>query len=365
GEPVQDDWDARTVSPIFARVQEASFRLFGPGFAQVRLIGVFSSLLLALAAFALFRTEFDSQSAFLLAILVSLNYPMMVLGRQGILDPFAAAVCLVALVLAMRDSTLSVFVSGALFVTACVTKYLMVYAIVPFVYVLWSSKRYWPFVAGVLITALIWFVVNYLPHRELLSAYSSYYASQQSWDPAAVVKNIVTQPFFLYFVKTPAVLCVANLGIWLFISGAMNRAPANVKACFLWLVAGILFFALWRYRPLRYYTSLIPPMAAMATFVLLRLNHLSIPLKSDKQRLLIYAGSLLPVFQACFLLVDRWANWGIVPVELGIHSLDAILFILLTAIVLWSITSGGKRVRYAAWAFVAVFFLSDMRNYLG
>jgi 4-amino-4-deoxy-L-arabinose transferase-like glycosyltransferase len=364
GGPVQDDWDARTVSPVFARLQEASFRLFGPGFLQVRLIALFSSLLIALAAFALFKTQLNAQVAFLYAVLVSLNYPMMVLGRQGILDPFAAALCLVGLVLAMRASTLSLFVAGALFVAACVTKYLMVYAIVPFIYVLWSSKRYWPFVAGTLVTALIWFFIHYLPNRELLSAYSAYYASQQSWELTAVLKNILTQPFYLYFIKTPAILCLANLGIWLFMAGLMNRAPTSVKLCFLWLIAGIIFFALWRYRPFRYYTSLIPPMAAIATFVLFRLNHLA-TLTPLKPRLLIYAGALLPILQAGFLLLDRYANWHIVPAELGIHPLDAILLIVLSAIVLWSILSGGNRVRYAAWAFVIVFFLSDMRNYLG
>ena len=364
GEPVQDEWDARPVSPVFTRFQQLSFTLFGPGILQVRLIGLLSSLLLALAAFALFRTQFDPQVAFVCAILGSLNYPMMVLGRQGILDPFAAALCLVALALAMRKSTLFIFISGVLFVTVCATKYLMVYAIVPFIYILWSSKQYWPFVAGALITGFIWLFFNYLPHRELLNAYNAYYASQQSWELSAVLKNIVTQPFYLYFVKTPAILCLANLGIWVFLAGRMNGAPASVKVCVIWLLAGILFFALWRYRPFRYYTSLIPPMAAMATFVLFHLNDFSDALKTGKPRLLIYAGVLFPVLQLGFVLVDRWANWKIVPSELGIHSLDSLLLIGLSLIVLWSLQRGGKRVQIAVWAFVAVLFLSDMRNYL-
>jgi 4-amino-4-deoxy-L-arabinose transferase-like glycosyltransferase len=371
GNPVQDDWDARAVSPVFARLQELSFRLFEPGFLQVRLVGLLSSLIIAFTAFALFRTQFDPQAAFLYAILASLNYPMMVLGRQGILDPFAASLCLAALFLALRNTTLSLFFSGVLFVTACATKYLMVYAVVPFAYVVWTSKRYWSFGAGLITTALIWVIFNYLPHRELLGAYSSYYASQQSWNLLDILKNIVTQPFYLYFAKTPAILCLANLCIWFFLSSAINFAPTKFreitrleKMCFVWLIAGILFFALWRYRPFRYYTSLIPPMAAMAAFALIRLKDLSNGVKPFRSRIVIYFGALLPVAQILFVLFDRWGNWGIVPVELGIHSLDALLLIVLTATVIWSLSRGGKGLQYAACAFVAVLLLSDMRNYL-
>lgn len=372
GNAVQDDWDARTVSPVFAGAQEALFRLFGAGFAQVRLIAIFASLILAGASFVLFRTDHDPQRSFLFATLVSLNYPMMVLGRQAILDPFAAALCLAALALLMRGTAASGLLAGVLFVSACATKYLMVYAFVPCLYVAWTSKRYVPFFAGILITGLAWLFLNYLPNRDLLNAYSAYYASQQSWEPAAILKNISLQPFYLYFVKTPAILCLANLGIWFFIARWIGRAQTEgsagfsrlEKMCWLWLIAGILFFALWRYRPFRYYTSLIPPMVAMAAFVLFRLRDVANTAAATRSRMLLFAGALLPLIQIAFLLIDRWAGWRIVPVELGIHSMDAVLFIALTAVLLWSVSMGGNKLKYAAWAFVAVFFLSDFRNYL-
>ena len=367
GNAVQDEWDARIVSPVFARMQQWIFQLFGSGFIQVRLIAVFSSLILAGSAFLLFRKELDPQASFFFAILASLNYPMLVLGRQGILDPFAAAICLLSLALVMRDSKWLEFLAGLLFVVACVTKYLLIYAIVPFAYLLWSSRKFFPFVSGVAAAGLLWIFFNYLPHRELLSAYNAYYASQQSWELTAVLKNIVTQPFYLYFVKTPALLCFANLGIWAFLSrnGSQTRPRLSTeKICFLWLVSGILFFALWKYRPMRYYTSLIPPMAAMAGFALIGLKEITRTWNTMKWRYLLYAGLLLPVVQLLFVLIDRLAGWNFVPSQLGIHPLDIVLFLILSAILIWSIRSGDSKVKYAAWAFVAVLFLSDLRAYL-
>lgn len=371
GNPVLDDWDARIVSPIFARAQEVMLHLFGTGLVQVRLVAVLTSIILAAAAFLLLRKEYDSQQSFLFAVLVSLNYPMMVLGRQGILDPFAAMLCLLALVLLMRESNVAGFLAGVLFVAACVTKYLIIYTIVPCVYVVWVSKKYMPFAAGILIAGALWFFLNYLPNRDLLSAYSSYYASQQSWEITAILKNIALQPFYLYFVKTPAILCFANLGIWFFLARILFREPSSgdgfsrlEKMCLLWLISGILFFALWRYRPFRYYTSLIPPMVALAVFMVFRMQDVVRSAAAVRSRLLLFAGALLPVFAIAFVLVDRWIGLGIVPSELGIHSLDALLFLCLTLIVLWSVSMGRGKTKYVTLAFIAVLLLSDARNYL-
>jgi 4-amino-4-deoxy-L-arabinose transferase-like glycosyltransferase len=363
GNPVQDDWDARIVSPVFARIQQLIFALFGAGFIQVRLIGVISSLLIAATSFLLIRSQFDQQSSFFFSILVSLNYPMMVLGRQGILDPFAAALCLLALMLALRGSILSSLVAGSLFVACCVTKYLMIYAAVPFLFIVWNSKKYVPFLTGVGITALVWFFLSYLPHKELLSGYSAYYASQQSWEIGAVLKNILLQPFYLYFVKTPAILCLGNLALWFWLVRFKTSGTVE-KVCFLWLLSGILFFALWNYRPFRYYTSLIPPLAAMAGFMLLQFKDVVDIIRSTRFRGLIYFGILLPALQMWIVLMDRIAHWNIVPEQLGIHSVDAALLILLSGILIWALRAGREKQKYLAWAFVAVFLLSDLRNYL-
>jgi 4-amino-4-deoxy-L-arabinose transferase-like glycosyltransferase len=356
GNPVQDEWDARIVSPIFARFQQLIFHIFGPGFIQVRIIGILSSLLLACASYFIFRRNYDPQKSFLISVLILFNYPMMVLGRQGILDPFAAMLAWLAFLFALRESSLGPFLSGVFFVAACVTKYLMIYAAVPLLLLFWPQKRMLPFLFGVIAAIVPWLLLNYIPNRTLLGAYSSYYASQQSWNPAAVVKNILLQPFYLYFVKSPAILTLGNLGLWYFL---LRFRKLNVlqRVCFLWLLSGILFFAIWRYRPERYYTSLIPVLAAMSAFVLLEWEEITAFLREGRVRWLVVAGLLLPVMQIAFVLLDRFAGWNYVPPQLGIHSFDAILFIGFSAVVLIA------KPRKIGWIFLAVFLLSDLRNY--
>ena len=54
-----------------------------------------------------------------------------------------------------------------------------------------------------------WLFLNYFPNQETIESFNRFYSSQQSqqiWGFKAVIKNIVIQPFFLYAVKTPAIL---------------------------------------------------------------------------------------------------------------------------------------------------------------
>jgi len=359
-DPVQDEWDARIVSPIFARVQQLIFHLFGAGFTQVRIVGVLSSLLLAGVSFLLFRRQFDTQKSFLISVLIAFNYPMMVLGRQGILDPFAAALAWLAFLLAMRESSLSCVLAGICLVGACVTKYLMIYTALPLLLLFWTPRKILPFVVGIAAAVIPWLLLNYFPHKELLSAYSAFYASQQSWEFAAVLKNMALQPFFLYFVKTPAILCMGNVALWFFLLRYRKSNPLE-RACFVWLVSGILFFAIWRYRPVRYYTSLIPVLAALAAFALFRIEEIAEAFREGKFRLLLVTGILLPVVQIAFVLIDRLAGWNFVPSQLGIHTADAILFIAFSGVVIIALRSSKRK--WVGWGFVVVFLLSDFWNY--
>jgi 4-amino-4-deoxy-L-arabinose transferase-like glycosyltransferase len=357
GNPVQDEWDARIISPIFARLQQCIFWVFGAGLLQVRLIGILSSLILAAASFGIFRLHFDVQKSFFFSILVSLNYPMMVFGRQGILDPFAAALAWCALLFLLRNSFATVFFAGVFFVLSCITKYLMIYVAVPFAFIVWTNKRYVPFLIGALFTFFVWFALNYIPHKDLLTSYGSYYASQQSWQIGAVLKNLALQPFYLYFVKSPAILCMANLAIWIFVFKRTEWSLVE-KSLLIWLITGILFFAIWKYRPFRYYTSLIPPLAAISGIALMRIGSFH----NVKQHFIIAFGVFLPAVQMIFVLMDRFAGWNFVPEQLGIQTFDAILLIAFTAVIIFTLTSG----RHLSWigiGFVFVFLLSDVRNY--
>jgi 4-amino-4-deoxy-L-arabinose transferase-like glycosyltransferase len=359
GNPVRDEWDARIVSPIFAFLQKCVFRLLGVGLVQVRFIGIVSALGIAILAFLLLRKEFDPGVSFFCAVLVSLNYPMLILGRQGILDPFAAALATLALLLLTMTSRTAAFLGGAVLVGACITKYLMIYAFLPCAVALMPVRKnsLFPFFAGIVSAATLWLVTNYLPHRELLQAYSGFYASQQSWHPLQVAKNIVLQPFYLYFAKTPAILFLGNLMLW-FLPGRFREANKTEKILWTWLAGGILFFALWRYRPLRYYTSLCVPLAALAGIGILRRREIF----EHGPRIWLVIGLLLPAVQFGFLLCDHLFGWNVFPEQLGIEIVDLILFLALSTI--GFILIYIRKSRWLVPAFVIAFLLGDLRSYL-
>jgi len=364
GKPVLDEWDARVVSPLFSRLQVLIFHIFGAGLLQVRIIGILSSILLTVCSFLLIRKQFNAQISFLGAVLVSLSYPMLVLGRQGILDPFAAALAWSALALIIGGSPFGLFFAGALAAAACVTKYLMIYVFLPFIVLLIDRRRsFFVFSAGVAAVAAIWFLGNYLPNRELLMSYSRYYSSQQSWEIGSVLKNIALQPFYLYFVKTPAILMLGNLMLWHLVF-QYRKIGSVEKACWLWLLTGILFFSLWRYRPLRYYTSLLPPLCVLAGMALYKTNELAASLRGGWSRLVLVFGILAPASQIAFVLFDRLLDWNIVPEQLGIQTADAVIFLLLSAAVPLILIGSRQKARWIILAFAVAFLGSDMRNYL-
>ena len=351
GQPVLDQWDARAVSPIFANIQNLMFHLFGVGLIPVRLIGILSSLLITIAVYFLLRKSYDGGTAFLCAALISLSYPMLVLGRQGILDPFAAALVVIAFLCANSNSKWVVLLSGILFVAACVTKYLMVFAVVPLLFAMTDRRM---FFAGVIAAGALWLFGNYFPNHDLLTSYGKYYSSQQSWQLYAVLKNIVLQPFYLYFVKTPAILFFGNLMLWYFLFAPKNKME---KTIWLWLLTGILFFALWRYRPIRYYTSLLPPLACLAGIAFTRIGDVEKELRS---RWWIWIGMAIPALQIALVLIDRIAKLNYLPPQLGISSVDAVIFLTLTATAFFF----WKRPRWVFIAFAIAFLSGDMRSYL-
>jgi hypothetical protein len=355
--PLLDDWDARIVSPVFARFQEYVFRLFGVGIVQVRLIGFLSSLLIAFSSFFLLKTQFNALHSFLFSLLISINFPMLILGRQGILDPFATGLTLAAFALLITQKRFPAFLAGIFIVAACITKYLMIYALAPLLFLFMENRRILvPFLSGFLIMATVWLFGNYIPNQALLHAYNNYYSSQQSWDAGSLAKNIITQPFYLYFLKTPALLFFGNLSLWYFLN-RRDEAEKVLKLFLVWLVAGSVFFALWRYRPFRYYTSLIPPLGVLAGIALLRIDRICAGFHTGRRRWILWLGVMLPAAEVLFVLCDHVFGWNYIPQEVGVHASSAVIFLVLTALLFF-----GKP-RWMIPAFVLAFVLSDCVEY--
>lgn len=368
--PVQDDWDGRVMSPLFVAVQSTVFQYFGIGLIQVRFIGILSALLLTIATFYMIRRRFGETQAFLCSVLVSLSYPMLVLARQGILDPFSSGLAWIAFALAAAGTLPCAFLAGVFLISALTTKFLMAYSVVPICLALFiggrSRNRWIAFGGGAVLAAAVWLIAIYLPNRDLLQAYNRFYASQQAqnWAPVQVMKNIVMQPFYLYGLKTPVLLLLGNLMAW-YVIVRFRDADGLERAICGWVICGVVFFALWRYRPVRYYTPLFAPMAALAGIALMRLDSISAALQTRRTRLAITVGLLLPAVQAILLLGDRLCGFGKFPQQLGIHSFDAGMFVILSACLIWILLFSPARTKWIAWAFLAAFVLCDLRSYAG
>jgi 4-amino-4-deoxy-L-arabinose transferase-like glycosyltransferase len=365
-----DGWDARIVSPIFAYFQALIFRLFGVGIVQVRIIGILSGIFIALITFQFFRKQFDPSLSFLAAVLVAVNYPLLVLARQGIIDPFSTVLAWGSILLATNNRRAIVFLSGVLLTAACITKYLMIYAFLPVALVLFlMPNRYkqipW-FVLGAFSLFLAWLALDYFPNKDLLQSFSAYYSSQQSrqsWDLISLLSNLVHQPFYLYFMKSPVILFAGNLMIWFFIL-RWKQAGLAERACMLWVITGILFFAFWRYRPFRYYTSLIPPLAGLAASSTLRWPDIREFLQKGKRRLLLWIGLSLPILQAFFILFDQFSSNPSIPKEVGVQIFDVIIFLGVSSLVVLFLLRRIFKLKWILLVLMAGFLLSDMRNYL-
>lgn len=381
GKAVFDEWDGRVMSPLFTAVQSLVFRSFGVGLAQVRLIGIASALLLTLATFFFIRRVRGDREAFVCAVLVSLNYPLLVLARQGILDPFASALSWTALLFACIGTAPCAFLAGVLLVASCTAKFLMAYAFLPVFAALLLGRGEkktesnpmnsratlaLAFAVGAAAAASLWFFAVYLPNRDALLAYNRFYASQQaqSWVAGEVMNNIVRQPFFLYAIKTPALLVMGNLMLW-FLLTRLRQCNSVERATWLWLVSGISFFALWHYRPLRYYTSMFAPLAALAGLGLFRLEDVAAAMQNRRARIWVVFGLLLPAAQAALVLVDQLGKRHFIPVQLGIHSFDAAAVIALTVVALVVLLFSAANTKWIRAAFIAGFLLCDLRNYTG
>lgn len=368
GHPVLDDWDARVVTPIFAWFQIIIFNLTGVGLLQVRIIGLLSAIVIAAATFFLLRKHWDSGTAFYFAVVVSLNFPMLVLARQGIPDSFAAALAWGALCLLFVDFAPAAFCAGLLLVSAFITKYFMIYILIPVAVIfLWkpiSFKKLIVFLVGAVLAIAAWLFLNYIPNQETIENFNRFYSSQQSqqiWGFAPVIKNIVIQPFFLYAVKTPAILFLGNLMIW-YVAVNFREMGKMERGVWLWIVIGILFFAVWRYRPLRYYTSLIPPLAVLACYSIVYREAVSQSFRNGRFRYLLWLGVAIPALQIAFVLVDRWQGWHFVPEQLGIRTFDAVIFILIS--ILGSVFLLRNKAISIPALLIAGMLFSDGRNYL-
>jgi 4-amino-4-deoxy-L-arabinose transferase-like glycosyltransferase len=121
---------------------------------------------------------------------------------------------------------------------------------------------------GMALPFAAWYLAFYRRFAPSIGQANAFYRAQQVPPSAeALVKDLVTVPFFGYFTVTPALLLYSlvavALGVLLWFHRRGRLLPLDLFfAC--WFLAHFALFAALRYRPVRYYLPIVPPMVALA-----------------------------------------------------------------------------------------------------
>jgi 4-amino-4-deoxy-L-arabinose transferase-like glycosyltransferase len=316
-----DDWHDRYVSPLIFPLVTALFSLLGANLPAIR---IWALLISAVSLFVFFKSFKKHAFGWLAFLLLSTCSILIAYQRIALLET-ASILCSSLVLLSWlharsQDNFLWDIITGILLGMAYLTKGTQIF-LIPAVIVatLWSmglNKRFrtsvlWQ-ILGIGFVIIPWFLLIYSEHSQLIMQYNSYYSSQQGDSLKAIFKNILLQPFFIYFNRLPLIF----LPSWIFfiqliLRKKTDRYPDIIKLSSIWAGLGLLFFMPMGYRPLRYYVPLIPPMAILASWwIFNRSGSGAVPGESssnqDGRRGLQASWLLLPVFANAAPLLDKW-----------------------------------------------------------
>lgn len=320
-----DEWNNMYVSPILHVLTYLSFFFGGVSLQTARLVPVILSItLVLLLSLVMYREKSQSGGLFLLLFL-GLQYPFAIYNRIAIVEtPAAFFLCLVIFFLSFRSSV-SMLCGGISLAFAYMTKTTVFFA-VPAVLFLFLIELYSGcrrrelvrdiiyFAGGFIVPMVCWYFFIHLPSASLTAGYNEYYRGMllpsTFWE---TVKAVLTQRFHVFFNRTPLLLLLSHLSLFFlfFEIKDRRRVPSRLEILSsLFYVSGILFFALFLYRPLRYYVVLMAPMTIMSVFFLLRLSQEGFAwmgaILKGKRTVLFILWISYPLLTNGMLLVDRF-----------------------------------------------------------
>lgn len=293
----QDDWNDLYISPLLSLLKLAVLSVTGVGLLQVRLIPVAFGLGSLLLFYLLLRRGADRETALLGVVLLGCNHIYGMFNRIGLTETPVSFFMLLAGWIwqeaflrlgASRRAPWLFFGAGAVAFAAYTVKAFPYF--IPAI-ALASVLAWWlpptsgrpprrpgalraalvaagAFAAGVALPLALWYFAFYRRFAAPIEQASAFYRSQQIPRSAgALLKDLVTSPFFRYFTETPVLLFFSvlfiGLGIYLWFHRRELLLPLDLFfAC--WFVAHFAMFAILQYRPVRYYLPLVPAMVALA-----------------------------------------------------------------------------------------------------
>ncbi len=268
---VTDEWNNMYASPLTHGPTFVSFRLFGVGLRQARIIPVALSLIAVL----LIIWGLPGHAAPLGALLFSSNVLLIHFGRLSLLEAPLILLLLASWALLAQEKLTwrELFLSGIAMGLAVGTKLSVAYFIpAAFLTVILRpgamgrGKGLLFLASGFVLAAALW-IVMVGSHLGSFLQYVTYYSSQQAPWATRLLHNIRHPVLFSRLKITPLVLT----GGFIVAAGMVRETwkstvPRSILLATLWFVFGALYLNTLTYAPLRYHLPLLPALVILASW---------------------------------------------------------------------------------------------------
>ncbi len=376
-----DDWHDRFVSPLIHPWTIFLFKAIKPGLLAVRI----SALSFSFATVIIFILLVRVYQWGWLAFLFSAVCPVFVAyQRIALLETAAVVGSIVTAYCWCRAASARVYfwygAAGFFAALTYITKGTQIYLLFTLLaasywldgFNSFSHKKNITQVLGFLSVIIPWFVVIYLPEREILIRYQQFYLSQHEHSLISMIKNVILQPFFIYFNRMPLILCTG----WLllieipFMRSFARRSkeiPGIVLFSYVWFVSGFLFLSPLTYRPVRYYIPLIIPLILIGSWRWIGMTDLLRGSRSFDKKFPMKVGSsgrnfissswmMIPVIANAIPLLDqlftggKWLGYASLP---G-FSTDGAIMVIVIGIFLAAVSILPGRISYRIWIIITI-----------
>jgi hypothetical protein len=295
----QDDWNPLYIAPVFTALEYASFRAFGVGVRQARLVsevaGVLSVILLALGV----RRLAGDRAGLIAGTLLATNYVYVMYDRAAIMEALMTAFIVASWCCSTRadrapgwGALAALMATLAFFTKAAAAFYVGALALLALIRLVegWNAgagrsrplepgndrnsdkgAALWTLV-GLALSFGVIAALFVLPHWRDYRFYNWQMSvtRKPSYDLVSVLTRVTWFPILHdAFSRMWAVLCLGVFGAW-GIMARWRRASDGERLLLLWVAVGCVELLLHDVGNERRFVFLIPSLVALATLVLVR-----------------------------------------------------------------------------------------------
>lgn len=281
-----DEYNNMYISPVLNLLTYLSFRLFGVGHWQARLVSVIFSLATLVCLYVGLRRTERSGVVLLAVTLLGLDYFFLIYSRTALMDVptmFWMTLSFCGWQYAITGRPVGAFVTGGAAAMAWIFKSLAlpfllvpIFSLVCFHLLLrkQSSPPRTYSIGALILTGmgtvlLIWAVAFYLPNQSEVSFYTNVFAQERMPSRLADLAAALWRNFrWLEPARlTPFLFTGASIGVLTFAADNLRtRRAAGWGFLMIWLATSASTLYLSPYSPGRYWTIILPPLAAFSAY---------------------------------------------------------------------------------------------------